>query len=98
MAGYCSPPENLALLEQLLGARQEMAALVGARSYAHHNLRDATLAGSPEAVHSFLLDLAAAIQPKVRSPSVWGAQRILLKDRQFSCTVSHAVHLSRVSC
>ncbi|EIE23493.1 zincin [Coccomyxa subellipsoidea C-169] len=65
VAGYCSPRENLALLEQLLGARQEMAALVGARSYAHHNLRDATLAGSPEAVHSFLLDLAAAIQPKV---------------------------------
>ncbi|KAK9905894.1 hypothetical protein WJX75_008266 [Coccomyxa subellipsoidea] len=65
VAGYSTPRENLALLEQLLGARQEMAALMCAPSYAHHNLRGATLAGSPEAVHSFLLDLAAAIRPKV---------------------------------
>ncbi|CAL8472167.1 g11709 [Coccomyxa elongata] len=65
VAGYSSPRENLGLLEQLLETRQEMAALMGAPSYAHHNLRGATLAGSPEAVHSFLLDLAAAIHPKV---------------------------------
>ena len=66
MAGYSTPREHPARLEQLLGARQEMAALMCAPSYAHHNLRGATLAGSPEAVHSFLLDLAAAIRPKVR--------------------------------
>ncbi len=65
VAGYSSPRENLGLLEQLLETRQEMAALMGAPSYAHHNLRNATLAGSPEAVHSFLLDLATAIRPKV---------------------------------
>lgn len=70
MAGYSTPRENLPLLEQLLGTRQEMAALMDAPSFAHYNLRGgATLAASPDAVHSFLLDLAAAIRPKARHSS-----------------------------
>ncbi len=65
MAGYSAPAENLGLLERLIRTRADMAAELGAPSYAHYTLRDATLAGSPEAVQSFLLDLAAAIRPKV---------------------------------
>ena len=42
-----------------------MAQLMGAPSYAHYTLNSATLAGCPEAVEAFLLELLAAIQPKV---------------------------------
>jgi Zn-dependent oligopeptidase len=63
--GYSAPKENLALLEQLVDVRREMTELMGAQSYAHYALGGgSTLAGSPEAVDSFLQGLAAAIRPK----------------------------------
>ena len=65
MAGYSTPKDNAHLLEDLLGTRREMAQLMGAPSYAHYTLKNATLAGCPEAVESFLLELLAAIKPKV---------------------------------
>ena len=65
MAGYSTPKDNVHLLEDLLGTRREMAQLMGAPSYAHYTLKNATLAGCPEAVESFLLELLAAIKPKV---------------------------------
>ena len=42
-----------------------MAQLMGAPSFAHYTLNSTTLAGSPEAVESFLQELLIAIQPKV---------------------------------
>ena len=65
VAGFSAPAENLGLLERLIRTRADMAGALGAASYAQYALRDATLAGSPEAVQSFLLELAAAIRPKV---------------------------------
>ena len=64
-AGYSTPKDNVHLLDDLVGTRHEMAQLMGAPSYAHYTLKNATLAGCPEAVESFLLELLAAIQPKV---------------------------------
>ena len=64
-AGYNTPKDNLHLLEHLIGARHEMAQLMGAPSFAHYPLNSTTLAGSPEAVESFLQELLIAIQPKV---------------------------------
>ena len=64
-AGYNTPKDNLHLLEHLIGARHEMAQLMGAHSFAHYTLNSTTLAGSPEAVESFLQELLLAIQPKV---------------------------------
>ena len=65
-AGYSTPKDNVHLLEDLVGTRYEMAQLMGAPSYAHYTLKNTTLAGCPEGVESFLLELLAAIQPKVR--------------------------------
>ena len=65
MAGYSAPAENLSLLDRLIRTRGEMADTQGAQSYAHLTLHNATLAETPEAVQSFLLELAAAIRPKV---------------------------------
>lgn len=65
MAGYRTPKDNVHLLEDLFGTRREMAHLMGAPSYAHYTLENATLAGCPEAVESFLVELLAAIKPKV---------------------------------
>ena len=42
-----------------------MAQLMGAPSFADYTLNSTTLAGSPEAVESFLQELLIAIQPKV---------------------------------
>ena len=64
-AGYSTPKDNVHLLEELVGTRYEMAEVMGAPSYAHYTLNSATLAGCPEAVEDFLLELLAAIQPKV---------------------------------
>lgn len=69
-AGYNTPKDNLRLLEDLVGTRYEMAELMGALSFAHYTLSEATLAGSPEAVESFLQELLAAIQPKVTLPFI----------------------------
>lgn len=64
-AGYNTPKDNLRLLEELVATRHGMAELMGAPSFAHYTLNSATLAGSPEAVESFLQELLSAIQPKV---------------------------------
>ena len=69
-AGYSTPKDNVHLLEDLVGTRYEMAQLMGAPSYAHYTLNSASLAGCPEAVESFLLELLTAIHPKVKVAQV----------------------------
>ena len=39
MAGYSSPAENVAVLEELLAARHEMAALHRQPSWAHYQVQ-----------------------------------------------------------
>lgn len=89
-AGYDTPKDNLHLLEDLVGTRYEMAQLMDAPSYAHYKLNSATLAGSPEAVESFLQELLAAIQPKVsiRPISIAGTQ--MIHAHKDTCSAMHA--------
>jgi len=54
--------DNTAAMVATLTLRQEMAALLRLRSYAHLSLRS-KMADSPEQVESFLLDLAAKAKP-----------------------------------
>ena len=89
-AGYSTPKDNVHLLEDLVGTRYEMAQLMGAPSYAHYTLKNATLAGCPEAVESFLLELLAAIQPKVRI--------MLPLCRVGRCATAHVVHVHKADC
>ena len=102
IAGYGAPRSNTAVLEQLLATRHEIAAMLGAPSYAHYQARicaghfqhansscrhavlvppctsalknkslnscrlqvedEATVAGHPAAVRSFLLSLLDAVR------------------------------------
>ena len=39
VAGYSAPKANVGVLEQLLGTRHEMAAMLGAPSWAHYQAR-----------------------------------------------------------
>ena len=61
-----SPEDNISAVEQLMSARDELAKLSGFRSFAHYTTADATLAGTPEAIHSFLDGLGSALGPQVR--------------------------------
>lgn len=92
MTGYSTPLENVALLQRLVEVRQEMAELMGARSYAHYALGGgSTLAGSPEAVQSFLQELAAAIRPQVTlwlHPCMHCKHNILHALRKKACILS----------
>jgi Zn-dependent oligopeptidase len=67
VAGYSSPASNRLLLAELITGRHELAQLLGAVSYAHYQADAATLAGSPEAVATFLQDLSAQLRPEVES-------------------------------
>lgn len=61
---YCtSPKENLRILDQLVSARHEMAALMGFESYAAYQLDNFSLAATPHAVKTFLEELASAVKP-----------------------------------
>ena len=61
---YCtSPQENLKILDQLVNARHEMAALMGFDSYAAYQLDNFSLAATPYAVETFLKELASAVKP-----------------------------------
>ena len=53
-------------MHELMRERQRLAQLMGRRSYAHHVIGSHTLAGSPEAVQSFLDGLADQLSPLVR--------------------------------
>lgn len=57
------PVDNVAVLDQLVTARHEMAALMGFPSYAHYQLDQFSLAGVPGAVQEFLNTLGTAIWP-----------------------------------
>ncbi len=50
---------NLAILEEVVRLRKELASLHGARSFAHHALKR-RMAGTPETVHRFLDQVAAS--------------------------------------
>ncbi|KAF8055907.1 OCT1 [Scenedesmus sp. PABB004] len=62
LAGACAPAANLALLDDMLAARHDLAASLGHASYAHFKAADATLAGTPAAAQAFLEDLAAGVR------------------------------------
>ncbi|HEX6095228.1 MAG TPA: M3 family metallopeptidase [Thermoanaerobaculia bacterium] len=50
---------NLAILEEVVKLRKELASLHGARSFAHYALKR-QMAGTPETVHAFLAGVAAS--------------------------------------
>ena len=59
------PEENNYLFDLLSQGRFEIASLCGYASYAEHMLDSCCLAGSPEAVTTFLKDLKDTLQPQV---------------------------------
>lgn len=65
-AFYHTPAQNVSLMHQLMTERQHLAQLMGRRTFAHHVIGSHTLAGSPEAVQSFLDGLADQLKPLVR--------------------------------
>lgn len=65
-AFYHTPAQNISLMHQLMAERQRLAQLMGRRTFTHHVIGSHTLAGSPEAVQSFLDGLADQLKPLVR--------------------------------
>ncbi|MGE0539667.1 MAG: M3 family metallopeptidase [Dehalococcoidia bacterium] len=57
--------QNVALLEEAIGVRDELARLLGYDSWAAYVL-DERMAKTPEAVQQFLADLRAKVEPKLR--------------------------------
>lgn len=57
--------QNVALLEEAIGVRDELARLIGYGSWAAYVL-DERMAKTPEAVRQFLSDLQAKVEPKLR--------------------------------
>jgi intermediate peptidase len=65
---YCAhPAANADVLEQLLAARREMAALMGYQSFAAYQLQGFSLAARPQAVAQFLAGLGAAVAPAAQA-------------------------------
>lgn len=60
---HTQPACNLALIDQLVQGRHEIAALMGFPSYAAYQLDQFSLAGRPQAVDAFLSTLSSAIAP-----------------------------------
>ena len=58
--------ENVALLEEAIGLRDEIARALGYPSWAHY-VMEVRVAGSPEAVEEFLEDLEARVRPKAEA-------------------------------
>ncbi|KAL6759533.1 hypothetical protein V8C86DRAFT_2574236 [Haematococcus lacustris] len=58
-----SPGSNVSLLEAMIGARSEMARLLGQPSFSHLKATGASLAERPEAIVAFLTQLANAVKP-----------------------------------
>ncbi|KAK9798161.1 hypothetical protein WJX73_002280 [Symbiochloris irregularis] len=65
MAGMQSPQANIANLCDLVQTRHELALIMRQPSFAQLQLKDFTLATTPEAVHGFLDNLSAALVPQV---------------------------------
>lgn len=63
MVGHCVPKANLRVLDHLIGARHELAQLLGYNSYAEFATAP-TMAESPNAVVSFLEDISIRIRGK----------------------------------
>lgn len=63
MVGHSVPKANLRVLDHLIGARHELAQLLGYNSYAEFAIAP-TMAESPEAVVSFLEELSTRIRGK----------------------------------
>jgi thimet oligopeptidase len=59
-------PGNIALLEEAIAVRQEIATLLGYESWAHYRL-EVRMAETPENVNAFLQDLRSRIQDKLRA-------------------------------
>ena len=64
-AASARPAANGPLLERLTHVRRDIAHLLGAPSFAHHQLRDGLLAARPEAVAQFLGAFSSDLQPLV---------------------------------
>ncbi|KAK9839021.1 hypothetical protein WJX74_007941 [Apatococcus lobatus] len=62
-AFYHTPAQNVGMMHELMTERLRLAQLMGRRSFAHHVIGSHTLAGSPEAVQSFLDGLADQLKP-----------------------------------
>lgn len=63
MEGYSVPKANLRVIDGLIAARHELSQLLGYQSFAHFAVAP-TLAGSPDVVKSFLMDLSEKIRGK----------------------------------
>ena len=61
-----TPKENRRLLDLLASDRQHLSSFFGTESYADYALDEATLAGRPQAVSSFLRNLSHALKPQVQ--------------------------------
>ena len=60
-----TPKDNVQLLDLLSSQRDQLAKLMGEKSYAAYWMRGGTLAQAPEAVVTFLRNLNTALQPQV---------------------------------
>ncbi|XP_020261716.1 probable mitochondrial intermediate peptidase, mitochondrial isoform X2 [Asparagus officinalis] len=61
--GNSSPHANLAILEKLICARDELGQTLGCKSYSEFAIQP-NMAASPDVVMSFLIDLSMTIRPK----------------------------------
>ncbi|EXB89501.1 Mitochondrial intermediate peptidase [Morus notabilis] len=59
--GYSSPQANLGILNKLIGARHELAQILGYRSYAEFVLKN-SMASSPSVVMSFLQEMSKMVR------------------------------------
>jgi len=81
---YCtSPKENFKILDQLVNARHEMAALMGFDSYAAYQLDNFSVAATPYAVETFLEELASAVKPAADREALKLAE---IKRKHSSCS------------
>ncbi len=83
-ASHTLSPANLTVLEQLVSARQELAALLGHRSFADMKLVS-RMAKSPEQVVQFLLSLHDRLNAKVDQET-----RVLLATRDRVTRRTHS--------
>lgn len=60
-----TPEDNKRLLDLLASDRQQLASMLASDSYSDYVLDEATLAGRPQAVSSFLANLNESLQPQV---------------------------------
>ncbi|GBG84590.1 hypothetical protein CBR_g38873 [Chara braunii] len=63
IAGHSTPKKNLAVLENLIATRHELAELLGFPSFAHYMVQP-LVARSPDAILKFLHELSDKLRPK----------------------------------